>query len=43
VRAQGGFGERVSDPKEVPAVLARARDAVVKEKRQALVNVITPY
>jgi acetolactate synthase-1/2/3 large subunit len=43
VRAQGGFGERVSDPKDVPAVLARARDAVVKEKRQALVNVITPY
>ncbi|HEX5778418.1 MAG TPA: thiamine pyrophosphate-dependent enzyme, partial [Xanthobacteraceae bacterium] len=43
VRAQGGFGERVSDPKEVPAVLARARDEVMKEKRQALVNVITPY
>ncbi len=43
VRAQGGFGERVSDSKELPAVLTRARDAVMKEKRQALVNVITPY
>jgi acetolactate synthase I/II/III large subunit len=43
VRSQGGFGERVSDPRELPAVLARARDAVMKDKQQALVNIITPY
>lgn len=43
VRAQGGFGERVADPRELPAALARARDAVMKEKRQALLNIITPY
>ncbi|MCC6949529.1 MAG: thiamine pyrophosphate-requiring protein [Bradyrhizobiaceae bacterium] len=43
VKAQGGFGARVERPQDLPEVLARARDAVVKEKRQALVNVITPY
>jgi acetolactate synthase-1/2/3 large subunit len=43
VRAQGGFGERVEKPADLPAVLARARDAVMKEKRQALVNLIVPY
>ncbi len=43
VRAQGGFGERVERPEDVPAALARARDAVMKDKRQALLNVITPY
>jgi acetolactate synthase-1/2/3 large subunit len=43
VRAQGGHGERVENPAELPAVLARARDAVMKEHRQALVNVICPY
>jgi acetolactate synthase-1/2/3 large subunit len=43
VRAQGAHGERVEDPAELPAALARARDVVVKEHRQALVNVICPY
>jgi acetolactate synthase I/II/III large subunit len=43
VRAQGGFGERVEKPQDLPGALARARDAVMKEKRQALLNLITPY
>lgn len=43
MRAQGGFGERVERASELPAALARARDAVVRDKRQALLNVITPY
>jgi acetolactate synthase-1/2/3 large subunit len=43
VQAQGGHGERVEKASELPAALARARDVVVKEKRQALVNVICPY
>ncbi len=42
-KAQGAHAERVEDPAELPAALARARDAVVNEKRQALLNVITPY
>jgi hypothetical protein len=33
----------VEKPQDLPEVLARARDAVMKEKRQALVNVIAPY
>lgn len=43
VKAQGGFGARVEKPQDLPQVLAQARDAVMKEKRQALVNVIVPY
>jgi acetolactate synthase-1/2/3 large subunit len=43
VRSQGGFGERVEKPQDLPSVLARARDAVMKDKQQALVNIITPY
>jgi acetolactate synthase-1/2/3 large subunit len=43
VAAQGGFAERVEDPDALPAALARARDAVLKERRQALLNVICPY
>jgi len=43
VKAQGGHGERVEKAADLPAALARARDVVVKEKRQALVNVICPY
>ncbi len=43
VRAQGGFGERVERAQDLPGALARARDAVVNEKRQALLNVIVPY
>jgi acetolactate synthase-1/2/3 large subunit len=41
--AQGAHAERVEKPADLPAALERARDAVVKDKRQALVNVITPY
>ena len=38
--ANGGFGERVTDPAELPAALQRALDVVRTEKRQALLNVI---
>jgi acetolactate synthase-1/2/3 large subunit len=41
--AHGAFSARVERPADLPAVLAAARDAVLKEKRHALVNVITPY
>jgi acetolactate synthase I/II/III large subunit len=43
VTAQGGHGERVEKAADLPAALQRARDVVVKEKRQALLNVICPY
>jgi acetolactate synthase-1/2/3 large subunit len=43
VKAQGGHGERVEKASELPAALACARDVVVNEKRQALLNVICPY
>jgi thiamine pyrophosphate-dependent acetolactate synthase large subunit-like protein len=42
-QAQGAHAERVEKPAELAAALARARDVVVKERRQALLNVITPY
>ena len=42
-RAQGAHAERVEKPGDLPGALARARDAVLNEKRQALLNVITPY
>ncbi|TMJ70251.1 MAG: hypothetical protein E6G91_14845 [Alphaproteobacteria bacterium] len=42
-QAHGAFAARVEQPADLPAVLAAARDAVLKEKRHALVNVITPY
>ena len=42
VKAQGGHGERVEKASELPAALIRARDVVLKEKRQALLNVICP-
>ncbi|MBK8064447.1 MAG: hypothetical protein IPK29_10615 [Betaproteobacteria bacterium] len=41
VEACGGYGERVDDPAEVPAALARALHAVRVERRQAVLNVIT--
>jgi acetolactate synthase-1/2/3 large subunit len=41
--AHGAFAARVDRPADLPDVLAAARDAVLKEKRHALVNVITPY
>jgi acetolactate synthase-1/2/3 large subunit len=42
-RAQGAYTERVEKPADLPDALARARDAVVSGRRQALLNVITPY
>ena len=41
--AQGAHAERVEKPADLPDALARARDVVVNQKRQALLNVITPY
>lgn len=41
--AHGAFAARVERPGDLPGVLAAARDATVKERRHALVNVITPY
>jgi acetolactate synthase I/II/III large subunit len=37
--AAGGYGERVEDPAELPAALARGKRAV-GDGRQALVNVV---
>ena len=42
-RAQGAHAERVEKPADLPDALARAREVVVNERRQALLNVITPY
>lgn len=42
-KAQGAYAERVERPADLPDALARARDAVLIERRQALLNVITPY
>ena len=42
VRSQGGHGERVEKPEELAGALARARDAVMRDRKQALVNVICP-
>ena len=42
-QAHGAFAARVERPAELPAVLAAARETVLKDKRHALVNVITPY
>lgn len=42
-KAQGAHAERVEKPSDLPDALARARNAVVNERRQALLNVITPY
>ena len=43
VRSQGGHGERVETLAELAPALARARDAVVNRRQQALVNVICRY
>ena len=43
IQAQGGHGERVEKASELKTALERARDVVLKEGRQALVNVICPY
>jgi acetolactate synthase-1/2/3 large subunit len=42
-RAQGCYAERVEKPADLADALARGRDAVVGGRRQALLNVITPY
>jgi acetolactate synthase-1/2/3 large subunit len=41
VRAFDGHGERVERPEDLPAALERALDVVRRERRQALVNVIS--
>jgi acetolactate synthase-1/2/3 large subunit len=43
VEAFGGYGERVEDPGEIVPALRRAVQAVKKEKRQALLNVICKH
>ncbi len=40
VEAYGGYGEAVTQPKELPAALARAFKIVRDEKRQAVLNVV---
>ena len=42
MRAQGGHGERVERLDELGPALARARDAVMRDRKQALVNVLIP-
>jgi len=42
-RAQGAHAERVEKPADIPEALARARSVVVNERKQTLLNVITPY
>ena len=41
--AHGAFAARVDRPADLPSVLAAAREAVLTERRHALVNVVTPY
>ena len=41
--AQGAYAERVEKQADLPNALLRAREAVVSGRRQALLNVITPY
>jgi acetolactate synthase-1/2/3 large subunit len=41
--AHGAFAARVEHPAELASTLLAARDAVLKQRRHALVNVITPY
>jgi acetolactate synthase I/II/III large subunit len=43
VEAFGGYGERVEDPEEIVPALKRAVQAVKREKRQALLNVICQH
>lgn len=40
VEVVGGYGEMVTDPAEVPAALQRGIDAVTKERRQAVINIV---
>ncbi|MDP7546355.1 MAG: thiamine pyrophosphate-requiring protein [Alphaproteobacteria bacterium] len=40
VAACGGYGERITDPDELPSALARAVKMVTEERRQVLLNVV---
>ena len=40
VEASGGYGERVEAATDLPAALRRAVDAVKRDRRQALLNVM---
>jgi acetolactate synthase-1/2/3 large subunit len=40
VEAVDGYGERVEDPAEMPGAIDRALTAIIRDKRQALLNVI---
>jgi acetolactate synthase-1/2/3 large subunit len=40
VAASGGYGERVEAAAELPAALGRALDAITRDRRQALLNVV---
>jgi acetolactate synthase-1/2/3 large subunit len=40
VEASGGYGERVEAADDLPAALERALDAIRRERRQALLNVV---
>ena len=40
VEASGGYGERVEEAGELPLALGRALDAIRRDKRQALLNVV---
>jgi acetolactate synthase I/II/III large subunit len=42
-RAHGAFARRVEQVEDLRGALAAAREAVLQEKRHALVDVITPY
>ncbi len=42
-KAQGAHAERIEKPADLPDALARARDVVVNEHRQAMLNIISPY
>jgi acetolactate synthase-1/2/3 large subunit len=39
VQASGGYGERVSEPKELMPALERALKVVKEQKQQAVLNV----
>jgi acetolactate synthase-1/2/3 large subunit len=43
VEASGGYGERVEKPAGLAPALKRALEAVTREKRQALLNVVCRY
>jgi acetolactate synthase-1/2/3 large subunit len=40
VAASGGYGERVETAGDLPKALERALNAIKREKRQALLNVV---